>query len=61
MTDAEILAWIEQYRPAISPQCNGGWVIELTHWGQDDGWEYEAARTRGTLRDAIITIAHQEG
>jgi hypothetical protein len=53
MSDADIIAWIEKNRPAISPQCGGGWVIEGSDDGHDDGQEYEMARTRGTLRETI--------
>lgn len=57
MNDAEIIAWIEKNKPAISPQCSGGWVIEGADVGPEDGQEYEMARTRGTLREAIQAAA----
>ncbi|MBK3776338.1 hypothetical protein GAY31_19650 [Azospirillum brasilense] len=56
-SDAEIIAWIEKNRPAISPLCGGGWVVELADVGPEDGQEYEVARTRGSLREAIKDAA----
>ncbi len=55
MTPNEAFALIEKNRWAISPQCNGGWVIDDSEPtpGGDDGDIIEIARTRGSLLDAV--------
>lgn len=53
LTDAEALWVIERKRWAVSPQCNGGWVIDGAQMYEDDGDVIELARNRGTLREAV--------
>lgn len=55
MTEREAFALIEKNRWAVSPQCNGGWVIDdsMPTPGGDDGDIIEIARTRGSLIDAV--------
>ncbi len=55
LTEAEALWVIERKRWAVSPQCNGGWVIDDSSSNGDagDADVIEIARTRGSLMDAV--------
>lgn len=50
---AEFLAFIEKHRLTISPQVNGGWVIEGSRDLGDDAEEVEWARSRKSLVEAL--------
>jgi hypothetical protein len=55
MRDQEVIDIIEHYRWGVSPQQNGGWVIEgSSPTGGDDAEVVELARTRGNLRAAVL-------
>lgn len=55
MTKEEAFNLIEKNRWAISPQCNGGWVIDTAEPESmaGDASILEIARTRGSLLDAV--------
>lgn len=58
-TDSALLDAMQASRWAISPQCNGGWVIEGDTGGEDAD-VFEIVRTRGDIREAIRNAITQE-
>jgi len=56
MGDDEMLNLIQHYRWGVSPQTGGGWVIDGSGYDEmaGDGDVLELARTRGSLREAIV-------
>lgn len=63
MHNKEVIDLIEHYRWGVSPQQNGGWVIEgSSPTGGDDAEVVELARTRGNLLAAVlIALRRQPG